>query len=119
VGFHNQINLEYFGILSETNISHNKIDHLDITPYAGNGYIKSTLKLNNGNELIPVQDKILLFDIEHRKFLRGAASDPLSGEFEFKYLALKRPYLLYSLDNNNNYKLASTGPIYAKPMPRD
>ena len=45
-------------------------------------------------------------------------SDPLSGQYEFKFVALRKPYLIFTYDSDEDFNAVILGPVYPTLMPQ-
>lgn len=84
--------------------------------YAGWGYIKATVKVQ-GSPNYPVVRRVVLFQVNSDVAIRDAISDPITGEFEFKYLDMTKEYIVTAMDTTGGYIVTSSGPVRPKRMP--
>ena len=52
------------------------------------------------------------------KAIQQVWSDPLSGQYEFKFIALRKPYLIFTYDSDEDYNAVILGPVYPTLMPQ-
>lgn len=45
-------------------------------------------------------------------------SDSLSGQYEFKFIAMRKPYLIFTYDSDEDYNAVMMGPVYPTLMPQ-
>lgn len=82
----------------------------------GFGRIRATVK-QIGNPNAPVWRRVRLFDRRTARCLRETWSDPVTGVYEFTYVALNREYTVVAYDHTGVYNAVIADPILAGPMP--
>lgn len=82
----------------------------------GYGYFKSTVEIDYPPRE-PISKKVQIYSINDNKVLQQVWSDALTGQYEFKNLIMKQPYLIYTFDDDEDYNSAIVGPVYPTLMP--
>lgn len=80
------------------------------------GYFKNKVQIDFP-PLEPTSKKVILFSIKDSKAVAETRSNSLTGEFEFKYVEMGKPYLIMSYDKDEDYNAVIAGPLYPTLMP--
>ncbi len=83
----------------------------------GVGYIKSTIYKVLGGNNAPIGTVVALVDTATLLVAATTNSDPITGEFEFKYLNMNTKYNIIALDPKLEWVSGIGGPYEAKLMP--
>ena len=83
----------------------------------GYGYFKNSVFVDYPPKE-PTSKRVVLFSIIDGKALQQVWSDPLTGQYEFKFIALRKPYLIFTYDSDENYNAVIMGPVYPTLMPQ-
>ena len=107
----------------------NVLDYKAVTTYAkyrltevtdtgnGYGYFKNSVFIDYPPKE-PISKRVVLFSIVDGKAIQQVWSDPLSGQYEFKFIALRKPYLIFTYDSDEDYNAVILGPVYPTLMPQ-
>ena len=107
----------------------NVLDYKAVSSYAkyrltdvtdtGNGYcyFKNSVFIDYPPKE-PTSKRVVLFSIIDGKALQQVWSDPLTGQYEFKFIALRKPYLIFTYDSDEDYNAVILGPVYPTLMPQ-
>lgn len=107
----------------------NVLDYKDVSNYAkyrltdvtdtgnGYGYFKNSVFIDYPPKE-PTSKRVVLFSIIDGKAIQQVWSDPLSGQYEFKFIALRKPYLIFTYDSDEDYNAVIMGPVYPTLMPQ-
>ena len=82
----------------------------------GYGYFKSTVQIDYP-PVQPTSKRVVLFSISENKPLQTTWSNPLTGEYEFKRVKMKEPYLIFTYDSDEDYNAVVICPVYPSLMP--
>ena len=80
------------------------------------GYFKNKVQIDYP-PLEPTSKTVLLYSIKDNKVVSETKSNSLTGEFEFKYVEMGKPYLILSYDKDEDYNAVIAGPLYPTLMP--
>lgn len=94
---------------------HNIINSRDAY-YGGKGFIKNTVKLNLTPN-IPAKKLVMLQDIKSGIIIRETWSDPITGEYEFKFINEFNFYNIIAQDHLYQWQTTATGPVKPTLMP--
>ena len=83
----------------------------------GYGYFKNSVFIDYPPKE-PTSKRVVLFSIIDGKAIQQVWSDPLSGQYEFKFIALRKPYLIFTYDSDEDYNAVILGPVYPTLMPQ-
>ena len=83
----------------------------------GYGYFKNSVFIDYPPKE-PTSKRVVLFSIIDGKAIQQVWSDPLSGQYEFKFIALRKPYLIFTYDSDEDYNAVILGPVYPALMPQ-
>ena len=83
----------------------------------GYGYFKNSVFIDYPPKE-PTSKRVVLFSIIDGKAIQQVWSDPLSGQYEFKFIALRKPYLIFTYDSDEDYNAVIMGPVYPTLMPQ-
>ena len=107
----------------------NDMDYKTVSSYAkyrltditdtgnGYGYFKNSVFIDYPPKE-PTSKRVVLFSIIDGKAIQQVWSDPLSGQYEFKFIALRKPYLIFTYDSDEDYNAVILGPVYPTLMPQ-
>ena len=107
----------------------NVLDYKTVSSYAkyrlsevtdtgnGYGYFKNSVFVDYPPKE-PTSKRVVLFSIIDGKAIQQVWSDPLSGQYEFKFIALRKPYLIFTYDSDEDYNAVILGPVYPTLMPQ-
>lgn len=83
----------------------------------GYGYFKNSVFIDYPPKE-PTSKRVVLFSIIDGKAIQQVWSDRLSGQYEFKFIALRKPYLIFTYDSDEDYNAVILGPVYPTLMPQ-
>ena len=107
----------------------NVLDYKTVSSYAkyrlsevtdtgnGYGYFKNSVFIDYPPKE-PTSKRVVLFSIVDGKAIQQVWSDPLSGQYEFKFVALRKPYLIFTYDSDEDFNAVILGPVYPTLMPQ-
>ena len=107
----------------------NVLDYKTVSSYAkyrlsevtdtgnGYGYFKNSVFIDYPPKE-PTSKRVVLFSIIDGKAIQQVWSDRLSGQYEFKFIALRKPYLIFTYDSDEDYNAVIMGPVYPTLMPQ-
>lgn len=82
----------------------------------GYGYFKSTVHIDYPPKE-PISKRVCLFQIRENKVIQQVWSNPINGQYEFKNIMLKEPYLIFTYDSDEDHNAVIVGPVYPTLMP--
>lgn len=82
----------------------------------GFGRLAATVK-QVGTPNSPVWRRVRLLDRRTGRCIRETWSDPVTGLYEFTYIALNREYTVVAYDHTGVHNAVIADPILAEPMP--
>jgi hypothetical protein len=82
----------------------------------GNGRIVGTVGIK-GSPNTPVQRRVRLIDEKTGLMVREVFSDPVTGAYEFLYVAMEHKYTVMTYDYENNYRAVVADNITAEFVP--
>lgn len=82
----------------------------------GNGRIVGTVGIK-GSPNTPVQRRVRLIDEKSGLLVREVFSDPVTGAYEFLYVAMDHKYTVMTYDYDNNYRAVVADNITAEFVP--
>lgn len=83
----------------------------------GYGYFKNSVFIDYPPKE-PTSKRVMLFSINDNEMQQITWSNPLTGEFEFKNVKMKQPYLIFTYDSDEDFNAVVVGPVYPTLMPR-
>jgi len=83
----------------------------------GYGYFKNSVFIDYPPKE-PTSKRVLLYSITDNEMQQITWSNPLTGEFEFKNVKMKQPYLIITYDSDEDYNGVVVGPVYPTLMPK-
>lgn len=83
----------------------------------GYGYFKNSVFIDYPPKE-PTSKRVMLFSINDNEMQQVTWSNPLTGEFEFKNVKMKQPYLIFTYDSDEDYNGVVVGPVYPTLMPK-
>lgn len=84
---------------------------------AGYGYFKNSVFIDYPPKE-PTSKRVVLYSIVDGKVMQQVWSDSLSGQYEFKFIAMRKPYLIFTYDSDEDYNAVMMGPVYPTLMPQ-
>ena len=83
----------------------------------GYGYFKNSVFIDYPPKE-PTSKRVMLFSINDNEMQQITWSNPLTGEFEFKNVKMKQPYLIFTYDSDEDFNAVVVGPVYPTLMPK-
>jgi len=116
-------------LLKDRGLLNNEIKYLNTSPQYiwrvsehgesrwGYGYFKNSVFIDYPPKE-PTSKRVLLYSINDNEMQQITWSNPLTGEFEFKNVKMKQPYLIITYDSDEDYNGVVVGPVYPTLMPK-
>lgn len=83
----------------------------------GYGYFKNSVFIDYPPKE-PTSKRVFLYSIKDNTMQQMTWSHPLTGEFEFKHVKMKQPYLIITYDSDEDFNGVVSGPVYPTLMPK-
>lgn len=82
----------------------------------GYGYFKGRVLIDYPPKE-PTSKRVILYSIRDNENQQITWSDPLTGEYEFKYVKMNERYLIFTYDSDEDHNAEVIGPVYPTLMP--
>lgn len=85
--------------------------------FSGKGRVRGTVKKKNDPANTPLKRKVRLVRLDDGRLIREQWSDPVTGAYDFQFVAETVDYLVYSLDYTRSFRVAAADYAIVELMP--